>query len=338
VGLVPRVLPVLLLAGLLAALPFSPGPGGASYAGAPHAGAAHRVVGHGTPASCTAAAFRKAVAKGGTITFDCGPDPVTIVMDRQAEVHNDAARKVVIDGGGLVTLSGGGKHRILYQNTCDQRLAWTTSHCQDQATPRLVLRNLTFTRDNATGAHEEGGGGGAVLVRGGRLTVVNSVFTRNRCDRTGPDLGGAAIRVLDQFRDRPVRVSGSTFRSGRCSNGGALSSIGVSWLVTDSTFRGNKAVGRGANPAGAGTPGGGSGGAIYLDGNLFTLRLVRSTIEGNVAREGGGAVFFVSNDRTGTLTIQDSTLRDNPSLGFENYPGIFFLGHGQPQVTGSTVE
>ena len=42
------------------------------------------------PASCTAAAFRKAVAKGGTITFDCGPNPVTIVMDKQAEVHNDA--------------------------------------------------------------------------------------------------------------------------------------------------------------------------------------------------------------------------------------------------------
>ena len=234
----------------------------------------------------------------------------------------------MIDGGGLVTLSGGGKHRILYQNTCDQRLVWTTSHCNDQATPKLVLRNLTFTRGNSTGSLEEGGGGGAVFVRGGRLSVVNSTFTRNRCDKTGPDLGGAAIRVLDQFRDQPVKVTGSTFTGGRCSNGAALSSIGVSWMVTDSVFRGNKAIGRGANPAGAGTPGGGSGGAIYLDGNLFTLRLVRTTIEGNVAREGGGAVFFVSNDRTGTLTIQDSTLHDNPSLGFENYPGIFFLGRG----------
>ena len=59
---------------------------------------------------------------------------------------------MVIDGGGLVTLSGGGKHRILYQNTCDQRLVWTTSHCNDQATPKLVLRNLTFTRGNSTGS------------------------------------------------------------------------------------------------------------------------------------------------------------------------------------------
>ena len=337
----PRTLSILLLGGLAAAL-LTPVPAqaAASYADRPVADRAptRHVVGHGTPGSCTAKAFRKAVAKGGTITFDCGPNPVTIVMDKQAEVHNDAARKVVIDGGGLVTLSGAGKHRILYQNTCDKRLAWTTSHCNDQATPKLVLRNLTFTRGDSTGSLTDGGGGGAVFVRGGRLSVVNSTFTRNRCDKTGPDLGGAAIRVLDQFRDQPVKVTGSTFTGGRCSNGAALSSIGVSWLVTDSEFRGNKAIGRGANPAGPGTPGGGSGGAIYLDGNLFTLRLVRTTIEGNVAREGGGAVFFVSNDRTGTLAIQDSTLRDNPSLGFENYPGIFYLGHGAPQITGSTVE
>ena len=298
----------------------------------------HHVVGHGTPGSCTAAAFRKAVARGGTITFDCGPDPVTIVLDKQAEVHNDAAPKVVIDGGGLVTLSGGGKHRILYQNTCDQRLVWTSSHCNDQATPRLVLRNLTFTRGNSTGSLEEGGGGGAVFVRGGRLSVVNSTFTRNRCDKTGPDLGGAAIRVLDQFHDQPVKITGSTFTGGRCSNGGALSSIGVSWTVTDSVFRGNKAIGRGANPASAGSPGGGSGGAIYLDGNTFTLHLMRTTVEVNVAREGGGAVFFVSNDRTGTLSIQDSTLHHNPSLGFETYPGIFYLGHGDPQISGSTID
>ncbi|HEX5088334.1 MAG TPA: right-handed parallel beta-helix repeat-containing protein [Nocardioides sp.] len=311
--------------------------GPTSYAGTASRDAVHRVVGHGTPASCSAKAFRRAVAKGGTITFDCGPDPVTIVMDRQAEVHNTSA-KVVIDGGGKVTLSGGGKTRILYQNTCDKRLTWTTSHCNDQSTPKLVLRNLTFTHGNSTGSTVDGGGGGAVFVRGGRLSVVNSTFTRNRCDKTGPDLGGAAIRVLDQFRDKPVKITHSTFTGGRCSNGSGLSSIGVSWTVTDSVFRNNKALGRGANPAQAGTPGGGSGGAIYLDGNRFTLRLVRTTIEDNVAREGGGAVFFVSNDRTGTLVIQDSRLHHNPSLGFETYPGIFYLGHGDPDFSGSTID
>ncbi len=329
-----RLLSALALtAAVLTAVPTA----ASSYAEPAPRAAAHRVVGHGTPASCTAKAFRRAVAKGGVITFNCGPDPITIVMDQQAEVHNTSA-KVVIDGGGKVTLSGAGKTRILYQNTCEKRLTWTTSHCNDQATPKLVLRNLTFTHGSSTGQLVDGGGGGAVFVRGGRLSVVNSRFTHNRCDKTGPDLGGAAIRVLDQFHDQPVTITHSTFTGGRCSNGSGLSSIGVSWTVTDSVFRNNKATGRGANPASAGTPGGGSGGAIYLDGDLFTLRLVRTTIEDNVAREGGGAVFFVSNDRTGTLVIQDSTLHHNPSLGFETYPGIFYLGHGDPQVSGSTID
>jgi hypothetical protein len=31
--------------------------------------------------------------------------------------------------GGLVTLSGGGKHRILYMNTCGPRQKYTTSDC-----------------------------------------------------------------------------------------------------------------------------------------------------------------------------------------------------------------
>src|SRR5215218_3483837 len=35
------------------------------------------VIGTGTPASCTGDAFVAAVAEGGVVTFDCGPDPVT---------------------------------------------------------------------------------------------------------------------------------------------------------------------------------------------------------------------------------------------------------------------
>ena len=31
------------------------------------------------------------------------------------------------------------------------------------------------------------------------LKVVNSRFIANRCDRTGPDLGGAAIRALSEY-------------------------------------------------------------------------------------------------------------------------------------------
>jgi hypothetical protein len=60
----------------------------------------------------------------------------------------------------------------------------------------------------------------------------------------------------------------------------------------------------------------------------------------NTANEGGGAIFFVSNDMSGSLVIQDSVLSHNPSKGFESpgYPGIFVIAKGDPQVTNSTLE
>jgi hypothetical protein len=309
-----------------------------SRASTPAAVHADHVVGHGTPGSCTSQAVVQAVAAGGVIAFSCGPRPVTIVMTATAKVRNTSAR-VVLDGGGLVTLSGGGVRRILYQDTCDPAQTWTTSHCQDQATPALTVENITFADGNSTGQVYDGGGGGAIFDRGGQLTVIDARFTGNRCDPTGPDLGGAAIRALSQYAGRAVEVTGSTFTGGVCSNGGALSSIGVSWVITGSTFTGNRAIGDGANPAQAGTPGGGSGGAIYTDGDDYTVTVDGSVITGNSAREGGGALFFVSDDKTGTLTIEHSQLRGNPNAGFQTagYPGIFFLGQGHPVVLSSTL-
>ncbi len=303
-----------------------------------------RVIGKGTPGSCTSKAVVAAVAAGGIIRFSCGPGPVTITMKATAKIKNAHGPRIVLDGGGRVTLSGGGHRRILYMNTCDPAQGYTTSHCQDQDTPQVTVQNLTFADGDSTGEKTEGGGGGAIFVRGGRFKVVNSRFVRNRCDRTGPDLGGAAIRVLSQSKGLPVYVVNSTFggaagQGGSCSNGGALSSIGVSWVLLNSVLSYNAAVGDGANPARGGTPGGGSGGAIYTDGNRFTVRIAGTIIANNRAREGGGAVFFVSNDRSGTLRIEHSSLRHNRSAGFETHglPGIFFLGAHPPAVSGSRL-
>jgi hypothetical protein len=316
-------------------------PAGAGLADTSHP---DHVIGTGTPASCTSAAVVAAVAQGGVITFSCGPAPVTIVMEQTARIRNDTGPEIVIDGGGLVTLSGGGLRRILYMNTCDPAQVWTTSHCQDQDHPRLTVQRLTFVDGNATGETMEGGGGGAIFVRGGRLKVVDSRFFGNLCDPTGPDVGGAAIRVLSQSQGLPVYVVGSTFGGApgygnACSNGGAISSIGVSWTVVNSVFSHNNAIGIGANPARGGTPGGGNGGAIYNDGNQMTLRVLGTLIQDNGAREGGGAIFFVSNNRTGTLRIEGSLLQRNPSDRFETqgFPGIFFLGSGQPVAVDSIL-
>ena len=113
----------------------------------------------------------------------------------------------------------------------------------------------------------------------------------------------------------------------------------MSWVVLNTVMTRNQAIGSGANPARFGTPGGGGGAAIYTDGDLYTVTIAGTVIAHNQAREGGGAVFFVSNDRTGTLQIEHSRLHDNPSDGFETpgFPGIFFLGRGSPVVISSTI-
>jgi hypothetical protein len=302
-----------------------------------------RVVGAGTAASCTADAFIDAVAMGGVITFDCGPDPVTITLDRPAKIFNDTGPDIVIDGSGLVTLSGGGTTRILYMNTCDEAQRWTTDHCQDQDHPRLTVQNLTFVDADSRGESEHDGGG-ALWVRGGRLKIVNSRFFGNVCADTGPDVGGAAVRVFSQYRGLPVYVVNSTLGGaeglgGQCSNGGGISSIGVSWTVINSVFSHNRAVGNGGNPAMSGTPGGGSGGAIYNDGNTMTLSICGTRIEHNEVVQHGSAIFFVTNDHTGDIRIDRSVVTNN--LGgswYPTYPQISAHDDTPIVVTDSVVE
>jgi hypothetical protein len=303
----------------------------------------NRVVGNGTPSSCTSAAVVRAVAAGGIITFNCGRKPVTIVMTATAKVIK-TRRLVVLDGGGLITLSGGGRRRILYSDTCAG--TWSTDDCVNQPYPQIVVQNITF-EDGYDGAPQAtctanipkcwyGGvdGGGAVYVEGGQFKAVNSRFADNRCYAYGPDLGGGAIRALAQFENRPVYITADTFSGGRCSNGGALSSISVQWDVLNSEFANNEAIGWGANPASDGTPGGGSGGAIYLDGRDDNVLIAGSVMDDNRAREGGGAVFDVVDSGWGALTFNQSELHHDVSGRFQTFPGVYYdlEGHDRAPV------
>jgi len=284
------------------------------------------VIGNGTPASCTSAALVAAVAAGGVITFNCGSAPVTIQMTATAQIFNNAASTTVIDGGGLVTLSGMGQRRILYMNTCDQSLVWTTTHCDDQEYPQLTVQNLTFVDGNAS--NETIPEGGAIYASGGRFKVVNSRFFSNVCASTGPDTAGGAIYAFEQYQSLPVYVVHSTFGgesalSNICSNGGALGSIGVSWTVVNSLLSYNQAVGNGGNPAVSGTPGGGSGGAIYNDGDTMILTISGSQLSDNQVNSFGSAIFFVSDDLTGSIAITDSTITGNTGGSwYVTYPQI----------------
>jgi len=302
------------------------------------------VIGSGTAASCTGAAFVAAVAQGGIITFDCGASPTTIVLTETAKVFNDKGTKLVIDGGNKVTLSGGGKTRILYMATCDKAQVYPPGpgDCNTNPGVQLVVQNITFVDGNAKGigdATNNDGGGGAIHAQGGSLKVVNARFFNNVCDDLGSDVGGGAIRKLDYLvapgagPKRPVWIVNSTFggKSGlgnSCANGGALSSIGVSWNIVNSLLSENTAVGHGANDGQ-----GGNGGAIYNDGNEIVMSVDGSLIENDKANEGGSAIFFVSNNKSGTITIKDSVTRGNPRGTFEtpDLPGFFVIAK-QPAI------
>jgi len=300
------------------------------------------VVGDGTAASCTGEKVIAAVAHGGKITFSCGADPIKIILDRPAKIFNDSSANVVLDGGGKVTLSGGGKSRILYMNTCDENQHWTTPHCDNQDSPHLTVQNITFVDGNSRDDSEYDGGG-AIWVRGGRFKIINSRFFNNVCAATGPDVGGGAVRVFSQYNSEPVYVVNSTFggsegfgNSG--ANGGALSSIGVNWSIYNSLFSYNSATGDGGNPAKSGTVGGGSGGAIYNDGNTLTLSLCGTDIEYNTVKAYGAAIFFISNNHQGTLNITDSHIAHNTGGTWHTLPGISMHDDTKQNVSNSVLE
>jgi predicted outer membrane repeat protein len=218
----------------------------------------------------------------------------------------------------------------------------TCPDCWEQSRPQLIVQNMSFA-DGYSGTRQTSApdyGGGAIFDRGGQLTVVNSAFTDNRCYQYGPDLGGGAIRAYGMDMSTPVYLTDDTFTGNTCSNGGAVSGLYANFVVINSLLTGNAAIGWGQNPAQAGTPGGGSGGAIYTDGDTYSLIIAGTVISGNSAREGGGGIFCTINNDRGTLLIQYSHLHDNLSGQFQDAPGIFESRDGhdvQPVVTDSTI-
>lgn len=121
------------------------------------------------------------------------------------------------------------------------------------------------------------------------------------------------------------------------SNGGAISSIGVSWTIINCLFSYNEAVGNGGNPAKSGTVGGGSGGAIYNDGNRMTLTLLGTRIEYNKVNAYGSGIFFVTNDHTGNIVMDNTVVKNN--IGGSWYPILPDISmHSNTRITVTNSE
>jgi hypothetical protein len=274
------------------------------------------VVGNGTPASCTEVALDAAVAAGGVVTFDCGPAPTTITVTSEVPVTADTT----IDGGHLVTLSGGKTTRIMHIKS-----AWNV------ATPLLTVQNLTFTDGyttdvmNTTSTLE---GGAAIFEDGGSLTVIDCTFTGNQCATSGEDVSGGAINGQGIGT---LIVEGSTFTGNVGSNGGAIGTQDENVTVVNSTFVGNKATGTGGNPGN-----GGDGGAMSYDGAMVSWTLCGDTFSGNAGVASGGAIFRVAyNDEA--VNIDRCTFDGNSVDPTTGNAGGLYLEYATITMTNTTI-
>lgn len=308
-------------------------PDGSCLAGVPAAGLPvdvsrpTAVVGTGTAASCTFAALEAAVTAGGVITFDCGPDPVTIAVTRTLNLP--LMTDTVIDGGNKITLDGGGAVQILRFDSPNFQALET----------RVTVQHIAFKHGAIAGSMPipsapapcsqgfNDGEGGAIYVRDGNLTVIDSLFEDNTAAPLGPDVGGGAIRMLGSKHG--ILVVGSTFRRNQASNGAAIGCLFSELDVYDSLVEDNTATGHDANNDDATMcsvinngqheiGSGGNGGALYSDGastaeNPVEVKLCGDKIVNNAAGTNafGGGLFFTSNNYGGTLTITDTVMQGN---------------------------
>lgn len=285
------------------------------------------VVGDGTAASCTAAALDAAVQKAGVVTFNCGSAPVTITLTQQIRINNvggaDKLGDTVIDGGGKVTLSGGGKTRILYLNACEK--PYNSDHCDTYDHPRLTVQNISLEGGFSSDTNRCGA---AIYANGGLVKVVNARFSNNHGVVAARDVAGGAIATY--LQSKPDFVVGSTFDGNSCASGGALGSINTSWSVYNSVFSSNNATGQPGNP-----DMGGNGGAISNDGGPYHLTICGTKLVNNTAVAFGGAVFQVSNSGDGFTTVGDSTVQGNASTKSKHSGGMYIQGT-KGAISGST--
>jgi hypothetical protein len=153
-------------------------------------------VGTGTPQSCTERAFEAALAER-SVSFNCGPAPVTITLTGEKTITAATA----IDGGGRVTLSGGGAVRIFtvtYGAGLDLRNLTIADGRGDLGggivnAGTLALTNCTLNDNSADGSSYNGAGGG--ISNRGTATLTNCTLSGNSATEGG-GISGPAFATL----------------------------------------------------------------------------------------------------------------------------------------------
>jgi hypothetical protein len=265
---------------------------------------------------------------GGQVRFDCGTAPITITLTQPLVINNHGPNQgdTVIDGGGLVTLSGNLATRLVTIDACTDPI---DPHCDTFPHPQLTVERLTLTQGMDTSAD----GGGAIFRKGGALIVIDSTFTDNHGAQTGQDTAGGALRLIYAT---PALIVGSTFDSNTCSDGGAIGSLQAAPVtIINSTITNNTATGTGGNPGN-----GGNGGGIYHDGVKLALNLCGVTVAHNHANAFGGGIFYVDDAGEGTISIADTDISNNDipvATGKPSHGGAAYLQGADITIANATV-
>ncbi|MCA9692928.1 MAG: right-handed parallel beta-helix repeat-containing protein [Myxococcales bacterium] len=277
------------------------------------------------------------------ITFNCGPNPVTIALNEMIVLPID--RDTIIDGGGLITLDAQGQTRHFLFDHPD----WMNNP------NKIVLQRLTLINGSAPlGQHfpqdpnnpncaygYKDGSGGVLYVRNGVIHILDCEFRDNVAALEGPDVAGGAIYALGVPE---VIISGSVFRRNRASNGGAIGMLFANPRIYNSVFEDNTAEGAGANYVEPGCPNfnhdeqggaGGNSGAVVFDGlndDTWVYEICGSVFRGNKANELGGALFRTPNAGVREMLIDRSVFDGNTAV----LGGVSFIKQNDVTVRGST--
>jgi hypothetical protein len=252
-------------------------------------------VGDGTPGSCTEQALHDAVAVvngvsgGGTVRFDCGGEH-TIPLTKSVFV----ATTMILDGGGTITLSGGGAVRVI----------------ELELGPRLdfVIQRLTIRDGFVPAGSTNESGAGLLHPWFGTLAAIDVTFDNNRSASTDHDVGGGALYAGGLTR---AVLSGCTFTNNSGSTGGGVLSRSTNLTVSDTVFFNNSATTYGDGQYG-------NGGGLYIDRMWLDAPtdfvLCGSVFKSNHAQVHGSALFSYNLEGSGA-TIDRCTFADNDMAG-----------------------
>ncbi len=252
-----------------------------------------------------------------TITFDVAG---TITVTSQLSVT--AGGPLVIDGGDIITTSGGGTTRVWWVETGSeltlQRIAVGDGFVVGSGAglfnngADVIIDQCEFIGNIYSGEAVFGGG---IYAGGGTINVIDSHFQDNRF---GPESlgsgGGIAFKNATGFILRSNFLNNAGHGSRGIPGGGGIILEDSSVTIKDSSFISNTSVHNGGgiaigynssltitNTIISGNTSGFGGGIA----NIGSLTIINSTLSGNSAFNGGAIVNY------GTMTISDSTLSGN---------------------------